>query len=152
MTQNASVTVKVKCLDHFQGELPRYETSHASGLDVRACLSEPVALKPGERALIPTGLAFEIPQGFEIQVRPRSGWAAKFGMALVNSPGTIDADYRGEVKVIVINLGQETVVVQPQDRVAQLVLCPVFHLEWSKQNQLAESVRGEHGFGSTGRG
>ncbi len=142
--------VKVQKLEHFKGELPRYETQYASGVDVRAQLGETLRLEPGARAMIPTGLAFEIPEGWEIQVRPRSGWAARNGMGLVNSPGTIDADYRGEVKVIAINFGQDAVEVRDQDRIAQLVLCPVCQIEWVDGESLAESGRGKGGFGSTG--
>ncbi len=140
----------VQKLAHFKGELPRYETSGASGFDVRAQLSEDMILQPMTRALIPTGLIFEIPEGFEIQVRPRSGLAIKQGLAVLNSPGTIDADYRGEVKIIVINLGHEPIRVRDQDRIAQMVLVPVFQAELELRETLTETQRGEGGFGSTG--
>lgn len=146
------VKVRVQKSEHFKGELPQYQSEWASGFDIRAQLSQPMSLSPGQRALVPTGLSFEIPPGFELQVRPRSGWAIREGVGLVNSPGTIDADYRGEVKVIVINWGQETVTIKDQERIAQMVLCPVLQaeLEWSEE--LTATARGEGGFGSTGQG
>ncbi len=137
--------------ENFKGDLPAYESAGASGLDVRAQLKETMILKPGERAMIPTGLSFEIPLGFELQARPRSGWAAKQGMTLLNTPGTIDADYRGEVKIIAINLGLEPVEIKDQDRIAQLVLCPVYQAEFHVVSSLSETKRGEGGFGSTGK-
>ena len=118
--------LKVKTWAHFKGELPAYQSQGASGFDVRAQLTQPLILKKGERAMVPTGLSFEIPVGFEIQARPRSGWAAKQGLTVLNTPGTIDADYRGEVKIILINLGQEDVVIQDQDRCAPFVFSPLF--------------------------
>ena len=143
--------VKVMKLSHFHGEMPAYQTALASGFDVRAQIGEQsITLMVGERALIPTGLSFEIPPGFEIQARPRSGWAIKQGISLLNTPGTIDADYRGEVKIIVVNLGQETTEIKDQDRIAQLVLCPVVHAEFQIVDALGESDRGAGGFGSTG--
>ena len=145
------VPVQIKKLENFKGELPKYETSLASGVDVRAQIAESIQLEPGQRKLIPTGLAFAIPAGFEIQARPRSGWAIKKGLSLVNSPGTIDADYRGEVGIILINLGQETVEIHDQDRVAQLVLCPVLQAEFEEVESLSETQRGSGGFGSTGK-
>jgi dUTP pyrophosphatase len=143
-------TVLVKKLENFKGALPAYETSHASGFDLRAQLSAPITLKPGERAMVPTGLSFEIPPGLEIQVRPRSGWAAKKGVTVVNSPGTVDADYRGEVKVALVNLGQEAMEIVDQDRIAQGVLCPVFQAELLETKELSSTDRGAGGFGSTG--
>lgn len=142
--------MRIKTLSHFQGDLPKYESDGASGFDIRACITAPLEIKPLERLLVPTGLSFEIPKGFELQVRPRSGWAAKQGLTVLNTPGTIDADYRGEVKIIVINLGQELITVKPQDRVAQVVLCPVFQAEWLLSQDLSETERGIGGFGSTG--
>ncbi len=147
-----NVPVKIRRLENFKGELPRYQTSLASGVDVRAQLDESITLAPGQRVLLPTGLAVAIPAGYEIQVRPRSGWAIRDGISLVNTPGTIDADYRGEVKVIVINLGQADVVIRDQDRIAQWVLCPVVQAEWVDAESLDETDRGAGGFGSTGRG
>lgn len=144
------ITVKIKRLDNFHGELPQYQSLGASGFDVRAQLAGPVILNPGERALIPTGLSFEIPLGYEIQARPRSGWAAKSGLTVLNTPGTIDADYRGEVKIIVINLGNESVTINDQDRCAQLVIAPVYQAQFEVVNELNSTERGIGGFGSTG--
>lgn len=146
------ITVKIRKLEHFKGELPAYQSHGASGVDVRAQLSSPMTVMPGERALVPTGLSFEIPEGYEIQARPRSGWALKQGMTLLNTPGTIDADYRGEVKIIVVNLGQEPVQIADQERVAQLVVCPVLQVRFEEVSALSETIRGAGGFGSTGRG
>lgn len=142
--------LKFKRLENFAGELPAYATAHASGMDVRARLDEAVTLEPGERALLPTGLSVEIPRGFEIQVRPRSGLASKKGLTVLNTPGTVDSDYRGEVKIIVINLGQAPIVIEDQERVAQLVVCPVVQAEIEEATELEETERGEGGFGSTG--
>ncbi|MCS6837903.1 MAG: dUTP diphosphatase [Bdellovibrionaceae bacterium] len=145
------VTVKVRTLEHFRGELPKYESRWASGCDVRAQLmGESIFLKPMERALVPTGLTVEIPPGYEIQVRPRSGLAFRQGLTILNAPGTIDADYRGEIKILVINLGQEVIAIKDQDRLAQLVLMPVCQLQWNLVSQLNETERGVGGFGSTG--
>lgn len=146
------ISVKVKRLPHFRGELPRYESLYASGVDVRACLENPITLVPGQRVLIPTGLAFAIPPGYEIQVRPRSGWATKKGIGVPNSPGTVDSDYRGEVKIALINLGEEAVEILDQDRVAQLVLAPVLQAVWEEAAVLEATERGAGGFGSTGLG
>ncbi len=143
-------TVKLKRLAHFNGELPAYQTELASGFDVRAQIESSIFLKSGERAMVPTAMSFEIPAGFEIQARPRSGLAAKQGITVLNTPGTIDADYRGEVKIIIINLGQEPVEIKNQDRIAQLVLCPVVQAEFEVVDDLALSARGAGGFGSTG--
>lgn len=147
---NQKIEVKIKKLANYKGDLPKYQSALASGFDVRAMLDTEMTLKPGERALIPAGLSFEIPAGYEIQARPRSGLAIKEGVSLVNSPGTIDADYRGEVKIIVINLGQQNVVIKDQDRIAQLVLCPVLQAELVDIEELAATERGAGGFGSTG--
>lgn len=144
------VIVKTQRLENFRGELPRYQSPGASGMDVRAQLSSPLTLNPGERALVPTGLSMEIPLGFEIQARPRSGLAAKHGIMLVNSPGTIDADYRGEIKIILANMGTEPFVVNDQERIAQLVLCPVVQAQLVVTDQLSSTQRGAGGFGSTG--
>jgi dUTP pyrophosphatase len=144
--------VKVKTLSHFKGELPAYQSAGASGFDVRAQLEgNSLVLKKGERTMVPTGLSFEIPIGYEIQARPRSGWAAKQGLTVLNTPGTIDADYRGEVKVILVNLGQEDVLIQDQDRCAQFVLAPIIQAEFEKVEELGSTERGAGGFGSTGK-
>ena len=145
------LVVKIKKLAHFKGELPQYQSAGASGFDVRAQLGESLTLQPGQRAMIPTGLSFEIPLGYEIQSRPRSGLAAKSGISVLNTPGTIDADYRGEVKIIIVNLGQDAVVIQDQERCAQLVIAPIFQAEFELVTELSSTERGEGGFGSTGR-
>jgi len=145
------VGVKIKKLPNFKGDLPAYQTPLASGFDVRAQLDgQTLNLAPGERALVPTGLSFEIPSGYEIQARPRSGLAAKQGLTVLNTPGTIDADYRGEVKIILINLGRETAQIKDQDRIAQLVLCPVVQADFEILGELSATERGDGGFGSTG--
>ena len=147
-------TVSVCPLPHFEGlDLPAYETIGSAGMDVRAAVSqeEPILLQAGERAMIPTGLSVAIPQGYEIQVRPRSGLAAKHGLTCLNTPGTIDSDYRGEIKVILINLGQDAFTIQRGERIAQLVLAPVTQLAWIEVGALDETDRGAGGFGSTGR-
>lgn len=151
----SQTVVKVQKLVHYDPKLPlpSYETLGAAGADVRACLGEgeKIVLAPGERKLIPTGMAFEIPVGFEIQVRPRSGLSLKTGLMVVNSPGTIDADYRGEVKVILGNLGVKEEVIAHGDRIAQLVLCPVWQARFEEASELSETARGNGGFGSTGK-
>ena len=144
------MTIQVKVINKGDQPLPTYETAHSAGLDLRAALSEAVVLAPGERDLIPTGLALEIPPGYEAQVRPRSGLALKRGLTLLNAPGTIDADYRGEVGVIMINLSTEEQCISPGDRIAQLIFAPVTRGEWIEVEQLAETERGSGGFGSTG--
>lgn len=144
------IPLKMKRLAHFKGELPAYQSSLASGFDVRAQIDETVVLEPGDRALVPTALSFEIPPGYEIQARPRSGWAIKQGISLLNTPGTIDADYRGEVKIIIVNMGGEPVEIKDQDRIAQLVLCPVVQAAFEIVDELGETARGAGGFGSTG--
>jgi dUTP pyrophosphatase len=144
-----SVPVPVKRLPHFEGlELPAYATEGAAGMDVLA--AEDVSLAPGDRHAVATGLAFAIPPGFEIQVRPRSGLALKHGITVPNTPGTIDSDYRGELKVILINHGAETFEIRRGDRVAQLVIAPVTRASWLKVDELDRTERGEGGFGSTG--
>jgi dUTP pyrophosphatase len=146
------VAVRARRLAHYQGEMPNYQSALASGFDVRAQLAEAMTLAPGQRAMVPTALSFEIPAGFEIQARPRSGLAAKHGVTVLNTPGTIDADYRGEVKIILINLGNESFVIQPGERIAQLVLAPVYQADLQWVDALGETERGAGGFGSTGRG
>ena len=148
-----SVTVRVKRLPHGEGlPLPSYQSKHAAGLDIVAGVpeAEPVELLPGERALIPTGLALELPPGYEAQVRPRSGLALKHGVTLLNSPGTIDSDYRGELLVILVNHGIEPFLVRRGDRIAQLVVAPVAHVEIAAVDELGATERGQGGFGSTG--
>jgi len=148
------VHIRVVPLPHFDGlALPAYETADAAGMDLRAAVGEdaPVTLKPGERAMIPTGLTIALPAGHEAQVRPRSGLAVKHGVTCLNTPGTIDADYRGEVKVILINHGQEAFVIKRGERIAQMVIAPVTRGELSVVATLDETQRGAGGFGSTGR-
>lgn len=151
----SSIRVAVQRLAHSNGlALPRYETDGAAGMDLLAAVpeAEPLTLAPGTRALVPTGLAIALPQGFEAQVRPRSGLAAKNGVTVLNSPGTIDCDYRGEVKVILINLGAEPFVVTRGTRIAQMVIAPVTQGLLAEVEILDETVRGAGGFGSTGVG
>jgi len=143
------VVIKVKKL-HPQAVVPAYMTEHAAGMDLCTVIETPVVLAPGERTLLPTGLAMEIPPGFEGQVRPRSGLALKKGITLVNSPGTIDADYRGEIGVIIINHGLEPVEFLPGDRVAQLIIAPVTQATLVEADELNNSMRSSGGFGHTG--
>ncbi len=146
-------TIAVARLTHAEGlPLPAYETAHAAGMDLRAAVPEdaPFDLRPGQRAAIPTGLTMAIPPGFEGQVRPRSGLALRSGVTCLNTPGTIDADYRGEVKVILVNLGEEDFTIRRGDRIAQLVIAPVTAAAWNEVASLDETARGEGGFGSTG--
>ncbi|MEM1146672.1 MAG: dUTP diphosphatase [Pseudomonadota bacterium] len=148
------ITVSVRPLPHFEGlDLPAYETLGAAGMDVRAALAEgePLVLLPGGKAMVPTGLSLAIPTGYEIQMRPRSGLAAKHGITCLNTPGTIDSDYRGEVKVILINHGAETFTIERGERIGQMVLAPVTRLVWNVVDQLDDTDRGSGGFGSTGR-
>ena len=147
-------TVPITRLPHAEGlPLPAYETAQAAGMDLRAAVpqDEPLTLRPGSRFPVPTGLAFALPPGFEGQVRPRSGLAAKHGVTCLNSPGTVDADYRGEVKVILINHGEEDFVIRRGERIAQLVIAPVVQAAWAEVENLDETARGAGGFGSTGR-
>ena len=131
--------------------LPKYETSGAAGMDVRANIKEPIVLGSLDRVLIPLGLRLEIPEGYEVQVRPRSGLALKHGIGMVNSIGTIDSDYRGEIGAIIVNLSKEPYTIQPQERIGQLVLNKVEQIEWEVVEKLSESERGAGGFGSTGK-
>ncbi|GAB4223574.1 MAG: dUTP diphosphatase [Spirochaetales bacterium] len=130
--------------------VPQYASSHAAGADLKAALPEPITVSPGSTVLVPTGLRVAIPEGYEGQVRPRSGLALKHGITVLNAPGTIDSDYRGEVKVLLINLGPEPVTIRPQDRIAQIVFAPVVKAEFVPVRELPASVRGAGGFGSTG--
>ena len=153
--------MKVKIVNNSPFGLPSYSTPLSAGMDLRANLSEPVTLKPLERMLVPTGLHIELPAGYEAQVRPRSGLAAKHGISIVNSPGTIDADYRGEIKVILVNRGEikvilvnlstEDFVIAPGERIAQMVVARHERVEWEEADELEASERGVGGFGSTGR-
>lgn len=143
--------MKVKIVNKSANELPEYSTQNAAGMDLRANLSEEVVLKPFERRLIPTGLFIELPHGFEAQVRPRSGLALKKGVTVLNSPGTIDSDYRGEVMVILINLSPEKFVIQHGERIAQMIVAAHEIVNWEKVESLEETDRGVGGFGHTGR-
>ena len=135
---------------HSDVNLPAYETSGSSGMDLQAYISEEIILKPGERKLIPTGLSIAIPENLEIQIRPRSGLAYKKGISVVNTPGTIDSDYRGEIKVLLINLGKEDFIIKKFERIAQMVVCPITKVVLSETNDLPDTIRGDGGFGSTG--
>jgi dUTP pyrophosphatase len=143
--------VKVKVINQSGNALPGYETAHAAGMDLRADLKEPVTIEPGQWRLIPTGLFVEIPEGYEGQIRPRSGLAFKHGITVLNSPGTIDADYRGEIKVILINHSSVPFTVRQGERIAQLVIARYEQIQWVESDQLAETRRGSGGFGSTGK-
>lgn len=142
--------MKVKVINRSGMDLPRYATEFSAGVDVRAAIEAPVTIEPMGRAVVPTGLYIEIPAGYEVQVRPRSGLAAKKGVTVLNAPGTIDADYRGEVCVILVNLSNEPFIVERGERIAQLVLARHEHIEWENAENLSDSERGEGGFGSTG--
>jgi dUTP diphosphatase len=142
-------TVAVK-LTGPEDMIPHYGTEDSAGADLRACIDKPVTLSPGERKLIPTGLRMAIPSGYEGQVRPRSGLAVKKGLTVLNTPGTIDADYRGDVMVILINLGQEEVIIERGERIAQLIIAPVTRADFQFTDSLEDTVRGSGGFGSTG--
>ncbi len=142
--------LRIKRLPHFQGDLPQYKTLGSSGMDVRACIDEFITIQPGKRVLVPTGLAMKVSKAYEIQVRPRSGLALKKGLTLLNTPGTIDADYRGEIQIILINLGGEVVVIKNGERIAQLIVCPVVKAKILVTDKLDDTERGEGGFGSTG--
>lgn len=142
--------MKVKVVNTSGHPLPAYETAASSGMDLRATLDDPVVLKPLERALIPTGLYIELAEGYEAQIRPRSGLAIKKGISLLNTPGTIDADYRGEIKVIVVNLSNDVFVIRDGERIAQMVIASVEQAEWIEVTELRESGRGAGGFGHTG--
>ena len=150
----SKVTIQVASLPHFAGlQLPAYETAFSAGMDLRAAVpeDEPVVVAPGQRVLTPTGLTIALPAGYEAQVRPRSGLALKHGLTCLNTRGTMDADYRGEVKVILINLGQESFTIKRGERIAQMVIAPVTQAEWQAVDALSETARGAGGFGSTGR-
>ena len=142
--------MKVKVVNRSKHNLPSYETTYSAGMDVRANIETPIELKPLGRTLIKTGLFLEIPEGFECQVRPRSGLALKKGISILNSPGTIDADYRGEIGVILINLSNEIFVVKDGERIAQLVFAEVNQAQWVEAVELTDTKRGSGGFGSTG--
>jgi len=142
--------MQIKIINKSQHPLPNYETIASAGMDLRANLSEPITLKSLERTIVKTGLFIELPIGYEAQVRPRSGLAAKKGITVLNSPGTVDADYRGEIGVILVNLSQDDFVIENGERIAQLIIAKHERAEWIEVNELSETSRGEGGFGSTG--
>jgi len=142
--------MKVRIVNNSHHPLPAYETRASAGMDLRANLDQPITLKPLERNVVPTGLFIELPEGFEAQIRPRSGLAIKKGISLVNAPGTIDADYRGEIKIIIINLSNQEVEITDGERIAQMVISKVEHADWIEVEQLDETERGAGGFGHTG--
>jgi dUTP pyrophosphatase len=145
------MAITIKIVNNSSNPLPAYATEGASGLDLRASLTEPLTLKPLERQLIPTGLFIELPEGYEAQVRPRSGLAVKQGLTCLNTPGTIDADYRGEIKILLINLSAENAIIQTGDRIAQLVIQQVERINWMEVDEIALTERNAGGFGSTGK-
>lgn len=142
--------LKVNVINQSKHALPSYQTEHSAGMDLRANLETPIVLKPLQRALIPTGLFIELPEGHEAQIRPRSGLAYKHGVSIVNTPGTIDADYRGEIKVLLVNLSDQDFVVEDGERVAQMVVAKYERVTWSETEALTDTVRGAGGYGSTG--
>lgn len=142
--------MKVNVVNRSRFPLPQYATVHSAGLDLRADLENPLELKPLQRAMVPTGLFIELPEGFEAQVRPRSGLAAKHGISIVNTPGTIDPDYRGEIKVILVNLSDTNFTLEPGERIAQMIIARFEHISWNEVETLSETERGEGGFGHTG--
>jgi dUTP pyrophosphatase len=142
--------MKVRIKTEDGAALPAYETEGSAGMDLRAFLAEPVVLEPGERTLVPVGISIELPEGYEAQVRPRSGLAVKHGITLPNSPGTIDSDYRGEIRVPLINLGQEAFTINSGDRIAQMIVARYDRVEWEETSELDDTERGAGGFGHTG--
>jgi dUTP pyrophosphatase len=145
------MSVNVKIVNKSHHQLPDYQTVLSAGMDLKANTDEPIALKPMERWLFPTGIYIQLPEGYEAQIRPRSGLAAKYGVTVTNAPGTVDADYTGEVKVSLINLSTDTVVIQPGERIAQMVVAKYEKVTWNEVAVLDETERGDGGFGSTGR-
>lgn len=143
--------IKVKIVNKSAYPVPAYATELSAGMDLKANITEPVTIASLERAMIPTGIYIELPEGYEAQIRPRSGLAAKFGVTVVNAPGTVDADYRGEVKVILVNLSKEPFVINPGERIAQMVIAKYEKIEWEEVEELGDTERGDGGFGSTGR-
>ena len=145
------IELKIFRMSHAKGiEIPSYQSAGAAGADVRAAVESDISLAPGERVAVPTGLILEIPEGFEVQVRPRSGLAFTYGLTVVNAPGTIDSDYRGEVKILLVNLGTDDVTIKRGDRIAQLVCAPVTRVSFVEERGLSSTGRGSGGFGSTG--
>lgn len=143
--------MEVKILNKSAFELPQYATIHSAGMDLKANIPESITIEPLKRVLVPTGLHIELPEGYEAQIRPRSGLAVKHGIGLINSPGTIDTDYRGEIKIILVNLSDQPFVLIPGERIAQMVVAKFERVDWVIADKLGESERGEGGFGSTGK-
>ena len=143
--------MKVRIVNKSNHRLPAYSTSLSAGMDLKANIDEPMLLKPLERTLVPTGIYMALPEGYEAQIRPRSGLAAKYGITVLNSPGTVDADYRGEVKVILVNLSSEPFLINPGERIAQMIVARYEKVDWEEVRSLDDTERGEGGFGSTGR-
>ena len=143
--------MRVKIINKSNNSLPKYATAYSAGMDLRANLQEPVTLKPLERALIPTGLFIELPTGYEAQIRPRSGLAVKHGISVLNSPGTIDADYRGEIRVVLVNLSNEDFIINHGERICQMIVAKHATVEWDETQKLETSDRGAGGFGHTGK-
>jgi deoxyuridine 5''-triphosphate nucleotidohydrolase (dut) len=149
--ENINIRIKRISKEYNDIPLPEYATEGSAGMDIRAAVNEPFIVKMGEVVIVPTNLSVEIPQGYEIQVRPRSGLAAKHGIGILNSPGTVDSDYRGEIKIILINFGKENFTIQKGERIAQLIISRVFRANFNEENLLNESKRGTGGFGHTGK-
>lgn len=143
--------MKIKVINRSQHALPQYETELAAGMDIKADIAQSITIKPLERVLVPTGLYVELPEGYEIQIRPRSGLAAKFGLTVLNSPGTIDPDYRGEIKIILANMSSQDYLLNPGERVAQMVIAQFTRVVWESVEALGETERGSGGFGHTGK-
>lgn len=143
--------MKIKIINHSTHPLPAYETAHAAGMDLRAFTSEQITIKPLQRLLVPTGLHIELPIGYEAQIRPRSGLAFKYGIGIVNSPGTIDADYRGEIKVLLVNLSDTDFTINDGDRIAQMVIAKHETISWENVEELSDTARGAGGYGHTGK-
>lgn len=143
--------MEVKIVNNSPYPLPQYATEHSAGLDLRAHIQDSITLKPLERIMVPTGLFIELPSGYEAQIRPRSGLAAKHGISIVNTPGTIDSDYRGEIRVILVNLSSQPFILNPGERIAQMVIARYERISWKQADQLSETERGSGGFGSTGK-
>jgi dUTP pyrophosphatase len=143
--------VRLPVINNSRFDLPQYESDAAAGLDLRANIEAPIVLAPLQRRIVPTGLSIALPEGYEAQIRPRSGLAVKYGLTVLNAPGTIDADYRGDIGVILINLSEEEYTLQPGERIAQMVIAPFIQIRWEEVNSLSVTARGEKGFGSTGK-
>lgn len=148
---NDKTQMNVKIVNHSRHPLPEYKTKASAGMDIRACLDQAVTLQPLERALIPTGLFIELPEGYEAQIRPRSGLALNEGLGLLNSPGTLDADYRGEIGIIVVNLSNQVIIIEDGERICQMVINKVEQAEWIEVEELSDTERGKGGFGHTGK-